>query len=107
VIVKIDPENKKLPVDIEFHQLPTRPMVKIEVDTYERSIVQVRNEIEERVSSLEKDAVVRVSFSEEGREDLLRVFTAGHLREMVPKTMNISLHPLFKDTRQRRALAGE
>lgn len=91
VIVKIDPENEKQHVDIEFHRLPTRSMVKIEVDTFDRSIVQIRDEIEERVSRLEQDAVVRVSFSEEEKADLMGEFTARSLREMVPKTMNISM----------------
>ena len=76
---------------VEYHPLPTRPMVKLEIPVEDRDPDQVKLLIRDRLSFLTPDAVVRVDLTGRERERALAGLTAPGLRSLAPETMNISL----------------
>ena len=77
--------------EIEYHKLPARPMVKLEIPVEDRTPDQVRLLIRERLALIKPDAVVRVDLTGRNRDRTLEALTAPVLRALAPESMNISL----------------
>ena len=77
--------------EIEYHKLPARPMVKLEIPVEDRTPDQVKLLIRERLALIKPDAVVRVDLTGQTRERTLEGLTAPVLRALAPESMNISL----------------
>jgi DNA repair exonuclease SbcCD nuclease subunit len=91
VIIKIDPSLwNPMPI-VEFHQLPTRPMVKIEIPTQNKHIDALKNLIQENLSVLDPDSIVRIHLVGPNAEESQRMLSIGDLRALASPSMNISL----------------
>ena len=91
VIIKVDPSFRNSIPIIEFHPLPTRPMVKIEIPTHDKHLDAIKNLIQENLSALDPDSIVRIHITGPNAEESLRSLSASYLRALAPATMNISL----------------
>jgi DNA repair exonuclease SbcCD nuclease subunit len=76
---------------IEYHQLPTRPMVKMDIPIDDRNLNQVSLLIRDRLSLVNPDAIVRINLTGRDGQQYLEGLTAPYLRELSPQSMNISL----------------
>jgi exonuclease SbcD len=103
VLITIDPNSKDLKLSFEFYPLPTRPMIKIEIQTQNRSKEDVKELIQEKIANIEADSIVRIKLKGPGAEDFQPEFSASYLRTIVPPSMNISLAYEWKKTNKPRA----
>jgi DNA repair exonuclease SbcCD nuclease subunit len=78
-------------VEPAFHELETRPMFVVEVDTREIPRDSLPATIESRLSRLPPDAVVQIRFSTPPSRFDLAQLTAARLRSIAPETMNVSV----------------
>ncbi len=100
VILKINPKNTKAKPIIEFHPLPTRPMVKINVPTSDIELAGVKNSIQKRLNPLNPNAIVRIEVTGEKAEEYKLAISAKLLRSLAPESMNISLAYQWANTRK-------
>lgn len=77
----------------KFHILPTRPMVRIDITTLTEDEKVIRNILEAELSKIEQNSVVRLRCELPETRKLLR---AELLRELTPKTMTLTLAPIYK-----------
>lgn len=91
VSITIDGEGKNTRQVVDYHPLPARPMVRLEIPVEDRSPEQVKLLIRDRLAFLTPDAVVRVDLTGRDRERALAGLTAPNLRALAPASMNISL----------------
>lgn len=98
VVIKIDPSQRAPMPIVEFHQLPTRPMLKIEIPTQNKSLEEVKIFLQDRLSVISKSSIVRINFSGPHMEKYQLFFSAKHLRNLAPPTINISLAYQWKNT---------
>ena len=91
VLIKLVPGKEGLNQAIEFHQLPTRPMVKIEISTQDQTLAQLQALVRAQLSELDADAIARLHLTGPQAEQLQGSFTAANLRAMAPASMNVSL----------------
>jgi DNA repair exonuclease SbcCD nuclease subunit len=101
VTMRITCEGNRFSHEIEYHQLPTRPMVKMEIPIEDRNLNQVSLLIRERLSLVNPDAIVRINLTGKDGQGYLEGMTAPHLRDLSPESMNISLGRdwIFQDQR--------
>jgi len=102
VVINIQPGLKKLKPSIKFHRLPTRPMVKIEIPTWGKSLQDIKDLIGERISSLTPDSIVRVQLTGSNADSFRKSLSASFLRSVSPSTMNVSLGYDWKIVNQRQ-----
>jgi hypothetical protein len=76
---------------VEFHQLHTRPMVKIEIASQGKQLDAIKNHIQEKLLELDQDSIVRIHLSGPNAQELHTTLSASELRALAPPTMNISL----------------
>jgi DNA repair exonuclease SbcCD nuclease subunit len=101
VIIKIDPSFRNPIPTVEFHPLPTRPMVKIEIPTREVHHDATKNLIQENLFALDPDSVVRIQLTGPSALASQRSLSASDLRALAPPTMNISLVYQWKNSNRR------
>jgi DNA repair exonuclease SbcCD nuclease subunit len=101
VIIKLDHGSEGMRQAIEYHRLPSRPMVIIEIPTQDKTLAQVQALIETRLSAIDPHAVARVHLAGSEAEQLKGSITATSLRSLAPKSMNISLRGEERYSRTR------
>jgi DNA repair exonuclease SbcCD nuclease subunit len=74
-----------------FHELPTRPMVKVEFDTGARGNPRFDSWLREKVKRVPDDGILGIRIRGEPDADLLRTIRAKSLRALLPDTMNVSV----------------
>jgi DNA repair protein SbcD/Mre11 len=72
----------------EFHELPARPMVDLDISGGAGDRQLLIDEIREKAARLDENAIVRLTFEEESAVKLL---TAATLRSLVPSSMNLEV----------------
>lgn len=77
-------------VSFKFHQLPTRPMVTINIHPQKTSNDLVLKLLQDRLANLPNDAIVKVVIPGEIQGNLLEVLKAQSLRRLAKPGMNIS-----------------
>jgi DNA repair exonuclease SbcCD nuclease subunit len=91
VLIKLDPSTEGLNQTIEFHQLPSRPMIKIEIPTQDQTVAQIQTLIHDRLAELDPDAITRLYLTGPKAEAIAPSLTAAVLRGLAPTSMNVSL----------------
>lgn len=89
LILEIQKSQDGYKLGAVFHKLPARMMVNLIFDAQDGSVINVEQEIRQKIDSLAEDAVVRVKFEGRYADVMKKVFTASRLRSMAPSTMNI------------------
>ena len=72
-----------------FHELPTRPMIQIQMHGAGKSGKQIRASIQSRLFEIPKDSVVQIKAHGNLSAEALRILSAPSLRALAPATMNI------------------
>ena len=75
-----------------FHSLPSRAMEELIIDGTEKTVEETKQELEEILSHLEDDTILRLKVVGTPDDDLREWLTNGTLRDMAPKSMNIELN---------------
>ncbi|MFN2189828.1 MAG: exonuclease SbcCD subunit D, partial [Candidatus Promineifilaceae bacterium] len=91
VAVKAGTRKDKPEVAVKFHRLPARPMVIIERAMDSSRSCDLIGELRRDLSALDPDTIVRVQISGVSPGEKGHGLSAARLREIVPKSMNISL----------------
>ncbi|RLC54006.1 MAG: metallophosphoesterase [Candidatus Cloacimonadota bacterium] len=84
--------NWKL-TETNFHILPTRPMVRIDITKLTEDEKVLRNLLGAELSKIDPNAVVRLRCEFSETRKLLK---ADLLRELTPKTMTLTLAPIYR-----------
>ena len=77
----------------KFHILPTRPMIRLDITKLTEDEKVLRDLLEAELRKLDKNSVVRLRCEIPETRKLLR---AELLRELTPKTMTLTLAPVYK-----------
>jgi DNA repair exonuclease SbcCD nuclease subunit len=89
-VLECDKRNSTFTWNADFHTLPTRAMITLDLDLINTDIEDVLHYLNEKIAVMDNNAILRlISHKPEIRERL----TASSLREIVPRTMNIKLYP--------------
>lgn len=91
VLIKLVRGTKGLNQAVGFHKLPSRPMVKIEIPTQDRTLIQIQDFVRTRLFELDADAIARLHLIGPKAEQFQSAFTAADLRALAPESMNVSL----------------
>lgn len=89
-LLKLNWDNGELVQEVETHQLPVRPMLKVSIPVRDYPPDQVLIHIRGHLSLINPDAVVRIELTGRRAEQIQRSITAASLRAAVPRSMNIS-----------------
>jgi DNA repair exonuclease SbcCD nuclease subunit len=89
-----------------FHQLPTRPMVTLELDADPHRGAELRTTVAGLLGRLPPDAVVRLRVLGEPTEAARRSLRADSLRSLAPASMNVSVSWRPGPVRQARRRAA-
>lgn len=89
-IVTTGPMRRK-PVNWEFHELPARPMVLLQLQAGGKNRLELKSRLKSALESLPEDSVVKIKIMGRIEEDAVEVLRAASLRALVPSTMNVSL----------------
>jgi DNA repair exonuclease SbcCD nuclease subunit len=89
-LLKLNWEKGKLIQEVESHQLPARPMLKVSVPVCDHPPDQVLIHIRGQLSLINPDAVVRIELTGRRAEQIQSSITAASLRAAAPQSMNIS-----------------
>jgi len=79
--------------ETNFHILPTRPMLRIDITKLTEDEEVLRNLLEAELSKIEQNSVVRLRCEIPETRKLLK---AELLRELTPKTMTLTLTPVYR-----------
>ncbi|MCP4726360.1 MAG: hypothetical protein GY863_15050 [bacterium] len=75
--------------DWNFHELPARPMIKLEFNTENATPELFREWLRRSLSEMPEDSIVRISFENELNNELYKILRAESMRKIAPETMNI------------------
>ncbi len=101
VILKVQPGIKKFVPIIDYHQLPTRPMVMIEFPTQGLCSNEIRKILKAEISLLDPDSIVRIKFKGLNADQVQKTISASYLRSISPLVMNISLPNQWNSNNKR------
>lgn len=95
-IVTIEKPSKdhKTLVQTEFVPLPARPMIVMNLDVDSHNVEDIISGLKEDLSALDPDSVISLRISGSVTEELRGEITSAKLREIAPRSMNISLRYL-------------
>jgi len=79
--------------ETNFHILPTRPMIRIDITKLTEDEDVLRNLLEVELSKIEQNSVVRLRCE---IPEIRKLLKAELLRELTPKTMTLSLAPVYR-----------
>jgi len=79
--------------ETNFHVLPTRPMIRLDITKLTEDEKVLRNLLEAELSKLDENSVVRLRCEIPETRKLLR---AELLRELTPETMTLTLAPIYQ-----------
>jgi exonuclease SbcD len=91
VILKFDLSQQHPKPIIKFHPLPTRSMVKIEIDTGGLSKDQIKRHLQNQLATLDPNSIVRIQFTGPNAEETQNSISADQLRKIAPSAMNASI----------------
>jgi DNA repair exonuclease SbcCD nuclease subunit len=91
VFIKIYPTLRKPDPIIEYHQLPTRPMVKLEFHARWKSLAEMEQLIRIELSRLDPDSIVQIHLIGDDADKAREALSATFLRDISPPTMNTSV----------------
>jgi exonuclease SbcD len=74
----------------KFHELPTRPMVRVELDA-DNIRQDFGSALKKRLDKLPADGIVSLRIRGKVGKDALSVLSAASLRSLTPSTMNVSV----------------
>jgi DNA repair exonuclease SbcCD nuclease subunit len=74
----------------QFHKLPARPMIQLDLHAAGMTNVSLRSWIETRLSVLPEDSIVKLKIHDSVSPQALKVLSAAALRTLAPQTMNIN-----------------
>ncbi len=75
--------------DWTFHELPTRPMVQLDLQATGMNATQIKAWIQSSLNGLPPDSIVKLKVHGKISEDAMAVLRAPALRALAPDTMNI------------------
>ena len=84
-------------VKIEFHPLPARPMLTLDIYTGGLLPAQAAERLRAQLAGLDAHTVVRIRLHGDLSADTWQVFSAASLRSLAPGTMNITLSAAWGD----------
>ena len=85
-----------------FHELPARPMFKIELHAEKMSGQMLRNFLLARLGEYPVDSVVKIDMRGTPTQDQLNVLSAASIRAIAPETMNVYVRiPTFMQFQRR------
>jgi len=91
LVVELEAVGGKSPIrSWRFHELPTRPMVRVDLDT-RRMRVDFKGALRTVLDKLPRDGVVSLRFHGPLGRDALETLRASSLRSIAPPTMNVSV----------------
>ncbi len=73
----------------QFHQLPARPMIQLNLYPRHLDAGELRSRIEGKIAELPEDAIVKLKIHGRISQDAMAVLQAAPLRSIAPPTMNI------------------
>jgi DNA repair exonuclease SbcCD nuclease subunit len=82
---------------IRFMPLPTRPMVNLVVKTAKMDAGKLRVHLQQRLSQLDPDSVVRIQVEGDIPGSCRPVLSAPYLRDLAPASMNVSMAIHWRD----------
>ncbi len=86
---EFDPGRDEWRYELDFRPLPVRPMHDIILDGAGHPEPELLADLENRLLTLEPDAVVRLRYHDQEAQRRWRFLTARTLREITPESMNI------------------
>jgi len=75
----------------KFHELPVRPMIRLELEAGGMGRSELQSLIRRAIKDLPDDSIVNLRISGRLSERSMEVLRAGSLRSLVPPTLNVSL----------------
>ncbi len=72
-----------------FHELPTRPMIQLNLHPRDVRAVNLRSYLESTIGELPQDAIVKLKIHGRISQEVMEVLRAASLRSIAPPTMNI------------------
>ena len=73
----------------QFHELPVRPMIQIDLHASNMGNTRLRSWIESRIQELPEDSIVKIKIHDTVTEKAMEILSAPALRAIAPKTMNV------------------
>jgi DNA repair exonuclease SbcCD nuclease subunit len=78
-----------------FHELPTRPMIQLNLHPGDMDAAKLRSYLENTICELPEDGIVKLKIHGRISQEAMTVLRAASLRSIAPPTMNIDT--AFKD----------
>ncbi len=78
-----------------FHELPTRPMIQINLHPGDMDAAKLRSYLESTIGELPEDGIVKLKIHGRVSQEAMAVLRAPSLRSLAPPTMNINT--VFKE----------
>ena len=91
VLINVVPGSGKPTQTVEYHQLPTRPMVRVEIPVWGESLDDIKSQIRKRLIRLNPHSIVQIDLVGPDADAVQQFFPVGLLRSLAPYSMNISL----------------
>ena len=73
----------------QFHELPTRPMIQLNLHPGDMNAAVLRSWLENTIGELPQDAIVKLKIRGRISQAAMTVLRAASLRALAPQTMNI------------------
>ena len=86
----IDIEPNEIP-QWQFHRLPTRPMIALELDVTNMSGTPFVSWLRKKIEKIPSDSIVKLKLHGRLYNEILEVIRAASLRSIVPNTMNLTI----------------
>jgi len=74
----------------QFHKLPVRPMVQLNLHPSNMNNAELRSWIDTRLSVLPEDSIVKIKIHGSVSQQAMEVLSAAALRALAPTSMNIN-----------------
>lgn len=86
----------------QFHKLPVRPMIQLNLHASRMKQAELRSWIETRLSVLPEDSIVKLKVHDSVPQEAMEILSAAALRALAPQTININA--VFVETRNSQTL---
>ena len=92
LILEIDSEASRESIlrQWQFHKLPVRPMIQLNLHASNMKNPELRSWIETRLAVLPEDSIVKLKIHDSVSQQAMQVLNAAALRTLAPPTMNIN-----------------
>ena len=86
----------------QFHELPARPMIQLDLHASGMANVDIRSWIGSRLAAIPEDSIVKLKIHDTVSQRAMEVLSAPALRALAPPTMNIDAD--FVEARKSQAM---